>query len=541
MQFLRDWLGGVLLLGVFSVPMLRAQTPPGPSEGPTFRTTSRLVFLDVTVLDNQGRPVVKGLTKNDFSLTESKKPQPIFSFDAPDARGAEVNTAAENSVGQAPVTIFVLDLLNSRFEDFAYIRSSVRQYLAAQPAQLSSPSELMVLGNQSLEMVQGYTRNKADLLSALAHVPAALPYKLMSSSFYAERFGQSIDALQQIALQNQGVPGRKNIVWIGHGGPGVLTEALPGSVVAELNQYVHDTTNLLVNARMALFVIYPGLQVRGSNFHMSELSANADLSDDNDPFAGDINFGVFVNETGGNLFYNRNDMGAEIQRSLELGSQYYTLTYQPPVGRADGKFRRVRVTLRDPALRVVTKAGYFAPTDGAPVDGRQQTMVNLAEASRSTLAFQALDLTIEKVVRHPDRDTAEFTVLLKSKNLLWQAADAGKSTTNLMLAAVSLSANRDILASRLETFTVQANTQEPTRLAATLTPLSVTLRVPRRTQSVRVVVQTAENGRLGTVELDSKTLDAAPETPTPEPKLVSRPPAQTTPPAPPPSSSAIRH
>jgi hypothetical protein len=106
-----------------------------------------------------------------------------------------------------------------------------------------------------------------------------------------------------------------------------------------------------------------------------------------------------------------------------------------------------------------------------------------------------------------------------------------------MLAAVSLSANRDILASRLETFTVQANTQEPTRLAATLTPLSVTLRVPRRTQSVRVVVQTAENGRLGTVELDNKTLDAAPETPTPEPKLVSRPPAQTTPP----SSSAIRH
>ena len=298
---------------------------------------------------------------------------------------------------------------------------------------------------------------------------------------------------------------------------------ITGSLVTELNQYVHDTTNMLVDARMALFVIYPGLQVRGSNFQMSELAANADISDDQDPFAGDINFGVFVNETGGNLFYDRNDIDAEIKRSLELGSHYYTLTYQPPAGRADGKFRRVRVTLRDPTLRVVTKAGYFAPTEGALVDDRQQTIVNLVEASRSTLPFHALDLTVEKVVRHPYTGTAELTVMLKSQNLMWQATDDGKSTATLMLAASSLSGNRDILASRLETFTIQANTQEPTRLAETLTPLSVKLRVPRKTHSVRIVVQTAEKGRLGTAELDSKALDAAPEVPTPESTLVSQP------------------
>ena len=230
MPYLKSLLGGALLLSVCYVPVITAQVAPAPSESPTFRTTTRLVFLDVTVLDQQGRPVAKELTKNDFSITESKETQPIFSFDAPAFQKANVSTAAENSAGRAPVTIFVLDLLNSRFEDFAYIRSSVRQYLAAQPEQLTSLSELMVLGNQSLEMVQGYTRNKADLLSALNHVSVALPYKLMSSSFYGERFGQSIDALQQIALQNKGVPGRKNIVWIGHGGPGVFTEALTSTL-----------------------------------------------------------------------------------------------------------------------------------------------------------------------------------------------------------------------------------------------------------------------------------------------------------------------
>jgi len=176
---------------------LKAQAQSAPSSAPTFRVTTRLVFLDVTVLDRKGRPVVKGLTKDDFTITENKKQQRIFSFEAPESH-VDINPAADNPAGKAPVTVLVLDLLNSRFEDFAYIRYQVRKYLAAQPLDLSSPAELMVLGNRSLEMVQSYTKNKADLLDALDHVPAALPYKLMSGSFWPERFVQSIDALQQI-------------------------------------------------------------------------------------------------------------------------------------------------------------------------------------------------------------------------------------------------------------------------------------------------------------------------------------------------------
>ncbi len=52
-----------------------------------------------------------------------------------------------------------------------------------------------------------------------------------------------------------------------------------------------------------------------------------------DPYAGDVNFGVFVNETGGKLFFN-NDVDAEIRRSQLLGSEYYTLTYQSNSGKA---------------------------------------------------------------------------------------------------------------------------------------------------------------------------------------------------------------
>ena len=205
MRSLRALFCGTIMLSLFSIKASTARAQQTPANTPTIRVTSRLVFLDVTVLDKKGRPVVKGLTKDDFTITDNKKPQRIFSFEAPETQVVDANATGDNPAGKAPVTIFVLDLLNSKFEDFAYIRYMVRKYLTAQPAQMNSPAELMVLGNNSLEMVQGYTRSKADLLYALDHVPAVLPYKEMSGSFMWERFAQSIDALQQIALQNRGV------------------------------------------------------------------------------------------------------------------------------------------------------------------------------------------------------------------------------------------------------------------------------------------------------------------------------------------------
>ena len=86
---------------------------------------------------------------------------------------------------------------------------------------LPSPTEILVMDNKSLEMIQGLTRDRAELLDALEHLPHALPLKMNSGTWGWERMIQSIDALQEIAMENQGVPGRKNVIWIGAGCPGV--------------------------------------------------------------------------------------------------------------------------------------------------------------------------------------------------------------------------------------------------------------------------------------------------------------------------------
>ena len=518
-----QFLSVVISLGVIAVSSVTAQSQQTTSSSPTIKVTSALVFLDVTVLDKKGHPVVTGLTKDDFTITEDNKPQRIFSFEAPEAHVISGNAEDENPNSKAPATIFVLDRLNSKFEDFAYIRFEVQQFLKAQPPRLASPTELLVLGNDSLEMLQSLTRSRADLLDVLKHLPTALPYKNMNGAFGWERFAQSLDALQQIALQNKGVPGRKNIVWVGRGGPNVYMDSVvfPEKSLAELKQYVHSTTNMLVDARISLFVLYPGLPVRGNLTMLSALESGVVIGDD--PFAGDVNFGLFANETGGKLFYNRNNVDMEIKESEEMGARYYTLTYQPQNLDPDGKFRRVRVTLRNPNLRAVTKAGFYAPDEHAPFDARQQFMINLAEAVQSTIPFDALGVSLSGVVQHPDSNSVEFTVELKSRNLTFQPSKDGTSVSQLIVAGASLNRYGDILASRIVTDTLVAHSQDPAKLPEVVSRFPLTLRVPRKTSRVRLIIQDKDGGQIGSAELDRKTIDASPATETQRPELIRRP------------------
>jgi VWFA-related protein len=509
--------GGAVLPSVVAPPVVAPPAiaiadVPGSGvavTGPTLSVTSRLVFLDVTVLDKNDRPVTSGLTKDDFKIAEDKKPQPTFSFEAPEAHPTE-DTGADPFDGVSR-TIFVLDLLNSNFQDFSLIRDTAEKFFESEPAQLKSPTELFVLGNQSLELMQNYTRSRDEILFALKNVPAVVPYK--DGWFFWERFGQSIDGLRQIAIENKGVPGRKNVVWVGAGGPSLNTSSWSPATVNHVEQYVHSTTNMLVDARISLFMILQGVRREGVN-PMSIVDAGVEIGE-TDPFAGDVSFGVFVRATGGAV-------GTQIERSLQLASEYYTLTYQPHAGEMDGKFRRIRVTVSNPAYHVVTKAGYFAPTSGISQDPRLQTIFLMEQAARSKIPLSAIDLKVSTVVKHPDSLTAGLTVVLKGKNVLWQSGDDGNSTTHVHLATASLKANGEILASKVQSVAWTADTRDPARLAGDEIALTVTVRVPEETRRVRVIVATANGEQMGTVDVDRRMIDSAPSAPSPEPQLVRR-------------------
>jgi hypothetical protein len=88
------------------------------------------------------------------------------------------------------------------------------------------------------------------------------------------------------------------------------------------------------------------------------------------------------------------------------------------------------------------------------------------------------------------------------------------------VAAASLTNSQDILASKVERLALSVPTQDPSHLAKAVSRLQVTVRVPPKTRSIRVLTETANGGRIGAADLDRKAIEAAPAMPVPDPQLL---------------------
>jgi VWFA-related protein len=161
---LRLFTVGLLLLGSGRV---WGQDAPSPS----ITVTTRIVVLDVVVTDKKGALVQRTFDKSDFTIYEGGKPQTIRSFEPPSAHvmpgagQAIVNSAADlTKIGDAPVTVLVLDELNSRFEDMSYSRQMLVKYLLSQPAVLKEPTLMLVATNTSFQQLHDYTQDRDALV-----------------------------------------------------------------------------------------------------------------------------------------------------------------------------------------------------------------------------------------------------------------------------------------------------------------------------------------------------------------------------------------
>src|ERR1017187_5825802 len=87
---------------------------------------------------------------------------------ASDGKSRAVVTSAADlpKIGNAPVTILVLDELNTAFADMSFARQSLEKYLLAQPEVLNQPTALLVASNTKFQLLQDYTQKRADVLAA---------------------------------------------------------------------------------------------------------------------------------------------------------------------------------------------------------------------------------------------------------------------------------------------------------------------------------------------------------------------------------------
>jgi hypothetical protein len=134
----------------------------------------------------------------------------------------------------------------------------------------------------------------------------------------------------------------------------------------------------------------------------------------------------------------------------------------------------------------------------------------------SPLALKSqTQLTIDSLELETYSQTADFTLMLQSKDIDWKVAGNGKSKADLILITASLDKRGDVLVYAREPLTVTADSEDAVKLAVANTRLSAKVKIPTKTNKVRFLIQSADEREIGAFEVDRKTIyaAAAPELP----------------------------
>lgn len=156
-----------------------APAPVSDPNAPVFKTTARLVQVDVVVTDKKGRPI-EGLNRDDFRILQDGREQKASVFEAHtavDAAAPEDSQPVEaakphelGSYSNEPTAanqswnIILFDMLNTPTSDQQLARKQLQKIAQALP--VGQPVALFLLANK-LVMAQGFTRDPNAMMLAV--------------------------------------------------------------------------------------------------------------------------------------------------------------------------------------------------------------------------------------------------------------------------------------------------------------------------------------------------------------------------------------
>lgn len=373
------------------------QTPEAtqtPAPTLTIRETVRRVIVDVMVRDGNGKPV-HGLKAGDFTLTEDKQPQRILSFDVYDfdkpsiSRGPNARPLPPNvfvnvpdTPERGPLYVILYDLVNTEQEDQMTSRQQILKFIKSKP---EGTRFAIFVNSDELFLAQGFTTDKDELFATLdskhskPHVPRIF--------LYGRNYGRGdpyamVQTLTFIGSYLDGIPGRKNLIWVAGTFP---VDIFPreGDPVNWQDQ-IRAEVNALAQAQVAVFpldargvVTNPEGALTGAMPHGGAGGQSPDVaggsvggaigSSSMQPTGGNSAGGgpiltamtaghmsgslagsymtqdAIATMTGGRALYSDNGLAEMLADATEDGGNYYTLTYSPSAQDDDGKCHNIAV------------------------------------------------------------------------------------------------------------------------------------------------------------------------------------------------------
>jgi len=111
--------------------------------------------------------------------------------------------------------------------------------------------------------------------------------------------------------------------------------------------YPVDVRGLQVDPRFSAGTRYSAAPPKASTFGVQQAAEHATMD-------------AVADSTGGRAFYNTNGLQEAMNAAVRQGSDYYSLTYAPSNGKADGAERKIKVLLNNPNYQLFYRRRYLA-------------------------------------------------------------------------------------------------------------------------------------------------------------------------------------
>jgi len=320
------------------------------------------VPVDVVVTDKLGNPV-RGLRKEDFELKEDKKTQKILSFDYSDGMKpsfippklppmpANTYISLPGEPEQGPLYVLYYDMVNTAPEQQMSFHQQLLEFVDKAP-----PGTRMALfvNAKGLHMIQGFTGDKELMREAinLENPGRRMPAVFLEGvdrwgpgNYGGYDVGAALSNLNFIAEYMNGLAGRKNLLWLSASfpiptGPNLRNLAFTDQVYEDIK---HTFASMMAS-RISVYLVDVGGVTAGVGAWAAGLGLSAESNQmDEDTIAG---------YTGGRAFYGSNRAAELMEKAVDNGASFYTLTYAPANLKRDGSERKIEV-------RLTKKNGYI--------------------------------------------------------------------------------------------------------------------------------------------------------------------------------------
>jgi VWFA-related protein len=414
-----------LALGFAQSPQSQ-RAEPERQRVPTFRVQSNLVVVDVTVRDRQGN-LVGDLGKEDFTIYEDNIPQEIVTFSLEKIPVAPSVTVAgkPESAPQPPIVnlqtvppaqvknedlqdkrlvILFFDLSSLGTEELIRSVEAARAFVSNQ----GTAHDLIAVAtyNSSLQLVQDLTNDRAVLLQTLKQISPTevgdrptedlgdpdtsdevyVPDDVQFNIFNTDR---RLSALESLSKMYREFPERKALIYFSSGvtTTGIENDSQIRSTVDAANR--SNMTVYTVDSRGLLALPPGGDATRGSAGGRAMFSGSAVQRQTADLSASQETLTTLAHDTGGVVFQDTNDLTPVFTKVLNDTRMYYVLGYYSTNQREDGRFRKVRVEVKRPELKLQHRPGYFA--------SKQFTRLTQAERDRQLEEAFSVDRPFSEV------------------------------------------------------------------------------------------------------------------------------------------------